>query len=83
MFKQQLTIVRDRERSKVLTNLLEANARWNEERGDAAKSDIRGILDAAGQSNTKLRKEMIYCWDRGFIEDKEEEKSPSPKKTIL
>ena len=70
MLKQQFTTVRDRERSKVLANFLKANARWNEERGDAAKSDIRGTVDAAGQSNPELRKEMIYCWDSGFIEDK-------------
>ena len=40
-------------------------------------------MDAAGQYNPELRKEMIYSWEKGIIKDKEEKNSPSPKKTIL
>ena len=47
------------------------------------KNDIRRIVDAAGHINPELRKETIYSWEKGFIEDKEEEEWPSPKKTIL
>ena len=47
---------------------------------DAAKNDIGRIVEAAGQSSPELTKEMIYFWERDFIENKEEEKSPSPKK---
>ena len=41
LHKQQITSDRDRERSKALKELLEANARWNHERRDAAKTGIR------------------------------------------
>ena len=41
LHKQQLTSDRDKERAKALKELLEANARWNNERRDAAKT----ILD--------------------------------------
>ena len=60
---------RDRQRAKALKKLLEANARWNEERRDAAKIDIRKVVDETGQSNLELRKEIIYSWEKGFIED--------------
>ena len=62
---------------------MEENARWNEERRDAAKSDIRRIMNAAGQSNPELRKEKIYSWENGFIEDEEDETTLSSKKMIL
>ena len=79
MYKQQLSTERDRQ----LEELMEKNARWNEERRDAAKSDIRRIVNAAGKSNPELRKEKIYFWEKRFIEDKEDETTLSPKKTIL
>ena len=83
MYKLQLSPARDRELAEVLKDLLEAYARWNEEHGDAAKNEIWQIVDAAEQSNPEIRKEMINSCERGFIEDKEEEKLPLPKKTIL
>ena len=52
----------------------------NEERRDAAKNDSRRILDAAGQSNPELMKEMIYSWQKGFKEDQEEQTTHSTKK---
>ena len=54
--KQQLSTTRDRQRAKTLLDLFEGNARWNEERRDAAKNDIRWIVNAAGQFNPDLRK---------------------------
>ncbi|XP_063713803.1 uncharacterized protein LOC134841699 [Symsagittifera roscoffensis] len=83
MYKQQLSRERDRQRAKALEELMEENDRWNEERRDAAKSDIRRIVNAAGKSNPELRKEKIYFWEKRFIEDKEDETTLSPKKTIL
>ena len=83
LHKQQLTSDRDRERAKALKELLEANARWNNERRDAAKNDIRRLVDETGLLNPDLRKEMIYSWKKGFIEDKVEDQSKSPPKTIL
>ena len=63
MYKQQLSRERDRQRAKALEELMEENARWNEERRDAAKSDIRRIVNAAGKSNPELREEKIYFWE--------------------
>ena len=81
--KQQITSDRDKERAKALKELLEANARWNYERRDAAKNDISKLVDETGQLNPDLRKEMIYSWEKGFVEDKVENQCKSPPKTIL
>ena len=83
MYKQQLSTERDRLRAMALKELLKANARWNEERRDAAKNDIRRIVEAAGQSNTELRKEIIYSWEERIQLDKKDETTISPKKSIL
>ena len=83
LHKQQLTSDRDKERAKALKELLERNARWNNERRDAAKNDIRKLVDETGLLNPDLRKEMIYYWEKGFVEDKEENQCKSPPKTIL
>ena len=83
LHKQQLTSDRDKERAKALKELLEANARWNYERRDAAKNGIRKLVDETGQLNPDLRKEMIYSWEKGFVEDKVENQCKSPPKTIL
>ena len=83
LHKQQLTSDRDKERAKALKELLEANARWNNERRDAAKNDIRKLVDETGLLNPDLRKEMIYSWEKGFVEDKVENQCKSPPKTIL
>ena len=40
-------------------------------------------MNAAGQSNPELRKTKIYSWEKGFIEDKEDETTLPPKKTSL
>ena len=83
LHKQQLTSDRGKERAKALKELLEANARWNNERRDAAKNDIRKLVDETGLLNPDLRKEMIYSWEKGFVEDKVENQCKSPPKTIL
>ena len=83
LHKQQLISDRDEERAKALKELLEANARWNNERRDAAKNDIRRLVDETGLLNADLRKEMIYSWEKRFIEDKVEDQGKSPPKTIL
>ena len=83
LHKQQLTSDRDKERAKALKELLEANARWNNERRDAAKNDIRRLVDETGLLNPDLRKEMIYSWEKGFIGDKVEDQRKSPPKIIL
>ena len=40
-------------------------------------------MDETGQLNPDLRKEMIYSWEKGFVEDKVENQCKSPPKTIL
>ena len=64
MYEQQLSTERDRQRAKALEELMEENARWIEERRDAAKSDIRRIVNAAGKSNPELRKEKRFIFGR-------------------
>ena len=72
LYKQQVHSDRDRQRAKALKELLEANTRWNEERRDAAKNDIRKIVDETGQSNPELIKEMIYSWEKESSRKKKE-----------
>ena len=72
-----------KERAKALKELLEANARWNNERRNAAKNDIRKLVDETGLLNPDLRKEMIYSWEKGFVEDKVENQCKSPPKAII
>ena len=35
------------------------------------------------EKNDPLRKQMIYSWERGFNDDKEDKNSPSPNITII
>ena len=40
-------------------------------------------MGETGLLNPDLRKEMIYSWEKGFVEDKVEDQCKSPPKTIL
>ena len=40
-------------------------------------------MDETGLLNPDLQKEMIYSWEKGFVEDKVENQCKSPPKTIL
>ena len=46
-------------------------------------SPLRRLVDETGLLNPDLRKEMIYSWEKGFIEDKVEDQCKSPPKTIV
>ena len=70
LFGQQSELARDIDRAKALKTLLEANARWNATRRDALDSDIRRLVDETSTINPKLRKELLYSCENGFIEDK-------------
>ena len=48
IYKQQLSTARAPQRANVPKDLLEAKARWNKERRDAAKNEIRRTVNAAG-----------------------------------
>ena len=51
--------------------LLEANARWNVTQRDISDSEFRRVVDETSTINPELRKELLYSWERGFIEDKQ------------
>ena len=57
LHKQPLTSDRDKERAKALKELLEANARWNNERRDAAKN---GKIASETDSTIKTSAGSIY-----------------------
>ena len=72
LFRQQVDSAKDRERARALKELLEANARWNQTRRDTSANDLKRTVDETSTINPELRKEMLYSWERGFIEDKPE-----------
>ena len=72
-FRTEIESVKNRDRTRALKTLLEANARWNSKRRDTSGNDIRRIVDETSTINPELRKKLLYSWEYGFIEDKPEE----------
>ena len=70
LFKQQVDSAQARARARALKELLEANARWME--SNTTRYICRRTVDETSTFNPELRKEMLYSWERGFIEDKPE-----------
>ena len=70
LFLRNTAAAKERARAKELKQLLEANARWNVTRRDISDSELRRIVDETSTINPELRKELLYSWERGFIEDK-------------
>ena len=73
LFKQQVDSAQDRARARALKKLLEAIARWNQTRRGTSANDLRRTVEETSTINHELRKEMLYSWERGFIEDKPED----------
>ena len=71
LFRHDMSMTKDRARAKELKQLLEANARWNATRRDLSDSELRRVVDETSTINPELRKELLYSWERGFIEDKQ------------
>ena len=71
LFLRNTAAAKERARAKELKQLLEANARWNATRRDKSDSELRRIVDETSTINPELRKELLYSWERGFIEDKQ------------
>ena len=71
LFLRNTAAAKERARAKELKQLLEANARWNATRRDTSANELRRIVDETSTINPELRKELLYSWDRGFIEDKQ------------
>ncbi|XP_063710349.1 uncharacterized protein LOC134838928 isoform X3 [Symsagittifera roscoffensis] len=70
LFQPNSFAARERERAKELKQLLEANARWNATRRDTSANNLRRIVDENSTKNPELRKELLYPWEKRFIEDK-------------
>ena len=73
LFKQQVDSAKDLARARALKEILEANARWNKTRRDRSANDLRLTVEETSTINPELRKEMLYSWERSFIEDKPED----------
>ena len=52
---------------------MEDNARWNHTRRDTSANELRRTVEDTSTINPELGKEMLYSWERGFIEDKPED----------
>ena len=83
LFRTEMGSARDRSRATALKTLLEANARWNEARRDASTNDLRRIADETRTINPDLRKELLYSWQYGFIEDKPQKDALTGSPTLL
>ena len=68
LFLRNTAAAKERARAKKLKQLLEANARWNVTRRDISDSELRRVVDETNTINPELRKELLYSWERGFIE---------------
>ena len=53
-----------------LRNLLEANANWNAERRRYDGPSLSQLVDTTSTIDPELRKELLYSWEKGFVEDK-------------
>ena len=71
LFLRNRAAAKERPGAKELKQLLEANARWNVTRRDISDSELRRVVDETSTINPELRKELLYSWERGFIEDKQ------------
>ena len=63
--------------------MLEANARWNESRRDTLSNDLSRRVDETSTINPELRKEQLYSWQYGFIEDKPQEAKLTESSNLL
>ena len=70
LFLRNTTAAKERARANELKQLLEANARWNATRRDISDSELRRVVDETSTINPELKKELLYSWERGCIEDK-------------
>ena len=59
-----------RNRARTLRALLEANAKWNAERRKLEGEDLQELVDVTSTIDPDFRKELLYSWERGFVEDK-------------
>ena len=60
----------ERNRVRTLRALLEANAKWRAERRKLERQDLQQLVDVTSTIDPDLKKELLYSWERGFVEDK-------------
>ena len=60
----------ERNRARTLRNLLEANANWNAKRRRYDGPSLSQLVDTTSTIDPELRKELLYSWEKGFVEDK-------------
>ena len=52
------------------------NIPWNATRRDNSANDLRRFVDETSTIHPDLRKELLYSWEFGFIEDNPQEDEP-------
>ena len=82
-YKSEVDLASGKDRAKALKSLLEANARWNARRRDTSANDQRRIVDETSTIDPELRKELLYSWEHGFIEDKPQEQTEQRPPNLL
>ena len=68
---------------KSVKNAIGSKCKWNETRKDTSANDLRRVVDETGTINPDLRKELLYSWQYGFIEDKPQEAELSRSPNLL
>ena len=70
LFKQANRLTREKNRARTLKNLLEAKANWNAERRRYDGPSLQQLVDTTSTIDPELRKELLYSWEKGFVENK-------------
>ena len=60
----------EKNRARTLRTLLEASANWNAERRRYDGHNLQQLVDATSTFDPELRKELLYSWEKGFVENK-------------
>ena len=70
LFKQENMSQQEENRARTLRTLLEANANWNAERLRYDGPSLQQLVDTTSNIDPDLREELLYPWEKGFVEDK-------------
>ena len=70
LFKQVSMSTQERNRARTLRNLLEANANRNAEWRRYDGPSLTQLVDTTSIIDPELGKELLYSWEKGFVEDK-------------
>ena len=70
LFKKENMSAQEKNRARTFRTLLEANANWNAERCRYDGPNLQQLVDATSTIDPELRKELLYSWEKRFVEDK-------------